>query len=261
MAKFDGKVAVVTGASKGIGASIALHLAAEGAAVVVNYASSKEGADRVVAEIAAKGGKAVAVRANVASQDDIRRLFAETREVFGRLDILVNNAGIFHVGSIDQVSAEKWDAVVAINLSSAFHTIRVALPAMRRQGGGRIINIASALALVGSPLTSAYTAAKHGIIGLTKVVALETAEQNITCNAICPGNVWTPLAEAHLAEQVKTGGLPREQVIRNVLLAEQPNKRFAMVEEIGALTTFLASDAAASITGAALPIDGGWTAH
>jgi 3-hydroxybutyrate dehydrogenase len=150
---------------------------------------------------------------------------------------------------------------LAINLSSAFHTIRLALPAMRRQGGGRILNVASALALVGAPFTSAYAAAKHGIVGLTKVVALETAEDNITCNAICPGNVWTPLAEAHIAEQARTHGLPREEVIRKILLAEQPNKRFAMVEEIGALATFLASDAAASITGTALPIDGGWTAH
>jgi 3-hydroxybutyrate dehydrogenase len=193
--------------------------------------------------------------------DEIAGMVDLALETFGRLDILVNNAGIFHVGPVDQVPVEKWNAVLEINLSSAFHTIRLALPAMRSQGGGRIINVASALALVGAPLTSAYAAAKHGIVGLTKVVALETAEDNITCNAICPGNVWTPLAEAHIAEQARTHGLPREEVIRKVLLAEQPNKRFAMVEEIGAFATFLASDAAASITGAALPVDGGWTAH
>jgi 3-hydroxybutyrate dehydrogenase len=258
----DGRVALVTGSTSGIGLGIARAFASAGASVVINgFGKPEEINDTIEGLQKETGVRTLYSAADMTRPDEIAGMIDLALETFGRLDILVNNAGIFHVGSIDQVSAEKWDAVVAINLSSAFHTIRVALPAMRRQGGGRIINIASALALVGSPLTSAYTAAKHGIIGLTKVVALETAEQNITCNAICPGNVWTPLAEAHLAEQVKTGGLPREQVIRNVLLAEQPNKRFAMVEEIGALTTFLASDAAASITGAALPIDGGWTAH
>ena len=151
--------------------------------------------------------------------------------------------------------------MIAIDLSSAFHTTRVALPEMRRLGGGRIINIASAHALVGSPFKAAYVAAKHGILGLTKVVALETAEESITCNAICPGYVWTPLVEAQIESQAKSHGIQREQVVRDVLLAQQPNKRFATVEEIGALATFLASDAAASITGTALPVDGGWTAH
>jgi 3-hydroxybutyrate dehydrogenase len=258
----DGRVALVTGSTSGIGLGIARAFASAGAEVVINGFGKPEEINHTIEGLQKETGvRTLYSAADMTRPDEIAGMIDLALETFGRLDILVNNAGIFHVGSIDQVPAEKWDAIVAINLSSAFHTIRVALPAMRRQGGGRIINIASALALVGSPLTSAYTAAKHGIIGLTKVVALETAEQNITCNAICPGNVWTPLAEAHLAEQVKTGGLPREQVIRNVLLAAQPNKRFAMVEEIGALTTFLASDAAASITGAALPIDGGWTAH
>jgi 3-hydroxybutyrate dehydrogenase len=258
----DGRVALVTGSTSGIGLGIARAFASAGASVVINgFGKPEEINDTIECLQKETGATAVYSAADMTRPDEISMMVNLALETFGHLDILVNNAGIFHVGSIDQVPAEKWDAVVAINLSSAFHTIRLTLPAMRRQGGGRIINIASALALVGSPLTSAYTAAKHGIIGLTKVVALETAEQNITCNAICPGNVWTPLAEAHLAEQVRTGGLPREQVIRNVLLAEQPNKRFAMVEEIGAFATFLASDAAASITGAALPIDGGWTAH
>jgi 3-hydroxybutyrate dehydrogenase len=258
----DGRVALVTGSTSGIGLGIARAFASAGASVVINgFGKPEEINDTIEGLQKETGATAVYSAADMTKPDEIAVMVNLALETFGRLDILVNNAGIFHVGPIDQVSAEKWDAVVAINLSSAFHTIRLTLPAMRRQGGGRILNIASALALVGSPLTSAYTAAKHGIIGLTKVVALETAEQNITCNAICPGNVWTPLAEAHLAEQVRTGGLPREQVIRNVLLAEQPNKRFAMVEEIGAFATFLASDAAASITGAALPIDGGWTAH
>jgi len=258
----DGKVALVTGSTSGIGLGIARAFASAGASVVINgFGKPKEINDTIQGLQKETGVGTLYSAADMTRPDEIAGMIDLALETFGRLDILVNNAGIFHVGSIDQVPADKWDAVVAIDLSSAFHTIRLTLPAMRRQGGGRIINIASALALVGLPLTSAYTAAKHGIIGLTKVVALETAEQNITCNAICPGNVWTPLAEAHLAEQVRTGGLPREQVIRDVLLAEQPNKRFAMVEEIGAFATFLASDAAASITGAALPIDGGWTAH
>ena len=184
-----------------------------------------------------------------------------TLETFGRLDILVNNAGVQHVAPIDQFPPEKWDQVIAIDLSSAFHNTRLAVPAMRKTGCGRIVNVASAHGLVASPFKAAYVAAKHGIVGLTKVTALETAEENITCNAICPGYVWTPLVEAQIEGQAKSHGIPREEVIRDVLLAQQPNKRFATVEEIGALTVFLASGAAASITGAALPVDGGWTAH
>ena len=184
-----------------------------------------------------------------------------TVDSLGRLDVLVNNAGIQHVAPVDQFPIEKWDAILSINLSSAFHTMRAALPAMRRNGWGRIINIASAHGLVASPFKSAYVAAKHGIVGLTKVVALETAQDNITCNAICPGYVYTPLVEAQIEGQAKAHGIPRDQVIRDVLLAQQPNKRFATIEEMGAIAVFLASDAAASITGVALPADGGWTAH
>jgi 3-hydroxybutyrate dehydrogenase len=258
----DGKVAIVTGSTSGIGLGIARSFASAGASVVINgFGKPDKIGDTVEGLQRETGAKAIYSAADMTRPDEIAGMVNLALETFGCLDILVNNAGIFHLGPIDQVPVDKWDAVLAINLSSAFHTIRLALPAMRRQGGGRILNIASALALVGAPLTSAYAAAKHGIVGLTKVVALETAEENITCNAICPGNVWTPLAEAHLAEQVKVQGLPREQIIRSAMLAEQPNKRFAMVEEISALATFLASDAAASITGAALPIDGGWTAH
>jgi 3-hydroxybutyrate dehydrogenase len=258
----DGKVALVTGSTSGIGLGIAHSFASAGASVVINgFGKSQEINDTLEGLQRATGSRLVYSAADMTRPDEIADMVDLALESFGHLDVLVNNAGIFYVGPIDQVPVEKWNAVLGINLSSAFHTIRLALPAMRSQGGGRIINIASALALVGAPLTSAYAAAKHGIVGLTKVVALETAEDNITCNAICPGNVWTPLAEAHIAEQVKTHGLPREQVIRNILLAEQPNKRFAVVEEIGAFATFLASDAAASITGAALPVDGGWTAH
>jgi 3-hydroxybutyrate dehydrogenase len=262
MRALDRKVALVTGSTSGIGLGIARAFMVAGASVVINGFGKPEEINDTVERLQREtGGRVVYSAADITKPDDITEMGNLVLEKFGRLDILVNNAGIFHVGPVERFPVEKWDAVLAVNLSSAFHTTRLALPVMRRQGWGRIINIASALALVGSPLASAYAAAKHGIIGLTKVVALETAEENITCNAICPGNVWTPLAEAHLVDQVKAHGIPREQVIRNVLLAEQPNKRFAMVEEIGAFAAFLASDAAASITGAALPIDGGWTAH
>jgi 3-hydroxybutyrate dehydrogenase len=191
----------------------------------------------------------------------IREMIDNTLRSFGRLDILVNNAGIQHVAPLQDFPPEKWDAILAINLSSAFHTTRLALPAMLANKWGRIINIASAHGLVGSPFKSAYVTAKHGLVGLTKVTALETAEQGITCNAICPGYVYTPLVEAQIDGQAEAHGIPRDEVIRDVLLAQQPNKRFAAVDELGALAVFLASEAAASITGAALPVDGGWTAH
>jgi 3-hydroxybutyrate dehydrogenase len=188
-------------------------------------------------------------------------MIASTIAGHGRLDVLVNNAGIQYVAPLEQFPVEKWNAILSINLSSAFHTTRLTLPAMRSQKFGRIINIASAHGLVASPFKAAYVAAKHGIVGLTKVTALETAEDGITCNAICPGYVYTPLVEAQIEGQARAHGISRESVIRDVLLAQQPNKHFASVEELGALTVFLATDAAASITGIALPVDGGWTAH
>jgi 3-hydroxybutyrate dehydrogenase len=191
--------------------------------------------------------------------ESIAEMIDMTLGKFGRIDILVNNAGIQHVAPLQEFPPTKWDAIIAINLSSAFHTTRLALPSMI--ANKRIINIASAHGLVGSAYKSAYVAAKHGILGLTKVTALETAEQGITCNAICPGYVYTPLVEAQIEGQAKAHGIPREQVIREVLLAQQPNKRFATVEELGAFTLFLASDAAASITGTSIAVDGGWTAH
>jgi 3-hydroxybutyrate dehydrogenase len=258
----DGKVAIVTGSTSGIGLGIARAFVSAGACVVINGFGKPEEINATVISLTNGAGvKAVYSAADMTKPDEIAGMVNLALETFGRLDILVNNAGIQYVSPIDEFPVEKWDTVLAINLSSAFHTIRVALPAMRRQGGGRIINIASAHALVASPFKAAYVAAKHGIVGLTKVVALETAEQNITCNAICPGYVSTPLVEAQIDDQARSHGIPREQVIRDVLLAQQPNKRFATVEEIGAFATFLASDAAASITGAALPVDGGWTAH
>ena len=251
----DGKVALVTGSTSGIGLGIVRALAAAGAEVVLNGLGSAAEIGRTREQIAAEFG----VKASFSPA--IAEMIAATVAQFGRLDILVNNAGIQHVAPLDQFPVEKWDQILAINLSSAFHTTRLALPAMRQNGFGRIINMASAHGLVASPFKAAYVAAKHGIVGLTKVTALETAEEGITCNAICPGYVYTPLVEAQIDSQAKAHGISRDQVIRDVLLAQQPNKRFATVEELGALTVFLSTEAAASITGVALPVDGGWTAH
>jgi 3-hydroxybutyrate dehydrogenase len=257
-----GRVSLITGSTSGIGLGIARALAAAGSDIVLNgFGASKEVAD-TQAQLASEHAVRVAYSpADVSKADAIRAIIDHTLESSGRLDVLVNNAGIQHVAPLQDFPPEKWDAILAINLSSAFHTTRLALPTMLRNKWGRIINIASAHGLVASPFKSAYVAAKHAMIGLTKVTALETAEQGITCNAICPGYVYTPLVEAQIEGQAKAHGIPREKVIRDVLLAQQPNKRFAGVDELGALAVFLASDAAASITGAALPVDGGWTAH
>jgi 3-hydroxybutyrate dehydrogenase len=257
-----GKVSIVTGSTSGIGLGIARALAAAGSAVMLNGFGRAEDIAAAQQEISSTYDVAALYSpADMTSPAAIGEMVDLALAMFGRLDVLVNNAGIQHVAPIDQFPAEKWDAILAINLSSAFHATRLAVPAMRRNNWGRIVNVASAHGLVGSPFKSAYVAAKHGILGLTKVVALETAEQGITCNAICPGYVYTPLVEAQIEGQAKAHGIPRDEVIRDVLLAQQPNKRFASVEELGALVTFLTSDAAASITGAALPVDGGWTAH
>ncbi|MBP0110538.1 MULTISPECIES: 3-hydroxybutyrate dehydrogenase [Bradyrhizobium] len=257
-----GKVALVTGSTSGIGLGIARALAASGADIVLNGLGVAGEIGRTREQIATEFGvKASYSPADMTRSTSIAEMIAATLAQSGRLDILVNNAGIQHVAPLDQFPVEKWDQILAINLSSAFHTTRLVLPAMRLNGFGRIINIASAHGLIGSPFKAAYVAAKHGIIGLTKVTALETAEEGITCNAVCPGYVYTPLVEAQIDGQAKAHGISRDQVVRDVLLAQQPNKRFATVEELGALAVFLSTDAAASITGAALPVDGGWTAH
>jgi 3-hydroxybutyrate dehydrogenase len=257
-----GEVALVTGSTSGIGLGIARALAAAGANVVLNGFGAADDIGRTKEAIEADHGvKAGYSAADMTSPGAIAEMIAATLNDLGRLDILVNNAGVQHVAPLDQFPVAKWDQILAINLSSAFHTMRLALPAMRKQKFGRILNVASAHGLVASPFKGAYVAAKHGIVGLTKVAALETAEDGITCNAICPGYVYTPLVEAQIDGQAKAHGISRDQVIRDVLLAQQPNKRFATVEKIGALAVFLASEAAASITGIALPVDGGWTAH
>lgn len=257
-----GKVALVTGSTSGIGLGVARALAASGADIVLNGLGVASEIGRTREQVAAEFGvKASYSPADMTRPKSIAEMIAATVAQSGRLDILVNNAGIQHVAPLDQFPVEKWDQILAINLSSAFHTTRLALPAMRQNGFGRIINIASAHGLVGSPFKAAYVAAKHGILGLTKVTALETAEEGITCNAVCPGYVYTPLVEAQIDGQAKAHGISRDQVIRDVLLAQQPNKRFVTVEELGALAVFLSTDAAASITGVALPVDGGWTAH
>jgi 3-hydroxybutyrate dehydrogenase len=257
-----GKIALVTGSTSGIGFGIARALAEAGSAVVLNgFGVASEIAkvrDQIEADFGVKVGFSAA---DMTKPEAIAEMIAATVAEHGRLDVLVNNAGIQFVAPLDQFPVEKWDAILSINLSSAFHTTRLSLPSMRQNKFGRIINIASAHGLVASPFKAAYVAAKHGIVGLTKVAALETAQDGITCNAICPGYVYTPLVEAQIDGQARAHGISREQVIHDVLLAQQPNKRFATVEELGALTVFLASDAAASITGVALPVDGGWTAH
>jgi len=258
----EGKVSLITGSTSGIGLGIARALAAAGSSIVLNgFGNPQE-----IAATRSRLGSEFKVGvdyspADMSKPEAIRDMVDGILKSSGRLDVVVNNAGIQHVAPIQEFPVEKWQLILAINLSSAFHTTRCALPSMREHGWGRIINIASAHGLVASPFKSAYVAAKHGLVGLTKVTALETAEDGITCNAICPGYVFTPLVEAQIEAQAKTHNIPREQVVRDVLLAQQPNKKFATVEELGAVAVFLASDAATSITGIALPVDGGWTAH
>jgi len=257
-----GRVSLVTGSTSGIGLGIARALAAAGSDIVLNGFGKSEAIADAQSQIAADFNVRVSHSpADMSKPLSIREMIDTTLASFGRLDVLVNNAGIQYVAPLQEFPPEKWDAILAIDLSSAFHTSRLALPAMLDHKWGRIINIASAHGLVGSPFKAAYVAAKHGIVGLTKVIALETAEHGITCNAICPGYVYTPLVEAQIDGQAKAHGIPREKVIRDVLLAQQPNKRFATVDELGALAVFLASEAAASVTGVALPVDVGWTAH
>jgi 3-hydroxybutyrate dehydrogenase len=256
-----GKTALVTGSTSGIGLALASAFAAEGCNIVLNGFGDTKAIEATRAGLARKHGVTAAYSpANMTKGDEIAAMMADAEREFGSVDILCNNAGIQHVAPIDEFPVDKWTAIIAVNLISSFHTIRAALPGMKRKGWGRIIQTASAHALVASPFKSAYVAAKHGIAGLTKTVALEVATQNITINAICPGYVWTPLVEKQIPDTAKARHMTEEQVKNDVILAAQPTKQFVTVEEVAALAVFLASDAAKSITGALLPMDGGWTA-
>jgi 3-hydroxybutyrate dehydrogenase len=258
----NGKTALVTGSTSGIGLGIARAYAAQGANIVLNGFGEAAEIENIRAQIASD--HSVTVRydgADMSRPDAIESMMGNANEIFGGVDILVNNAGIQHVAPVDEFPVAKWEQILAINLSASFHTIRLALPRMKAKKWGRIINIASAHALVASPYKSAYVAAKHGIAGLTKTVALEVAQEGITMNAICPGYVWTPLVEKQIPDTAKARGLTEQQVIHDVLLHAQPTKKFVQVAEIAALALFLASDAASSLTGAIIPVDGGWTAQ
>ncbi|MBX3457908.1 MAG: 3-hydroxybutyrate dehydrogenase [Candidatus Paracaedibacteraceae bacterium] len=255
------KVALITGSTSGIGLGIAKKLASEGCHIILNGLNTPDVPD-VVKDVDNLGtGKVLFSDADMSNPNQIENMMHMIENKFGQIDIVVNNAGIQFVSPIEEFPVAKWDKILAINLSSAFHIIRLAIPMMKKNGWGRIVNIASAHALVASPFKSAYVAAKHGIAGLTKTVAMEVAENNITCNAICPGYVHTPLVDGQIDATAKARGITREQVIKDVMLGEQPTKKFVAVEEIADLVFFLCSDSASSMTGTCLPIDGGWTAH
>jgi 3-hydroxybutyrate dehydrogenase len=259
---FKGKTALVTGSTSGIGLGIAARFAASGANVILNGLGDAKDIEQLRKELSEKSRVSVVYdAADMSKPDAIAAMMKAAIAEFGAIDILVNNAGIQHVAPVDDFPVARWDAILAINLSAAFHTVRAALPAMKKTGWGRIVNIASAHALVASPFKSAYVAAKHGIAGFTKTVALEVAEQGITVNAVCPGYVFTPLVEEQIPDTARARGISTEAVVRDVLLAAQPTKKFVTVEEVAALTAFLCSQEAASITGAVLPVEGGWTAH
>jgi 3-hydroxybutyrate dehydrogenase len=257
-----GRTALVTGSTSGIGLGIATRLAAEGANVVLNGFGEASQVESLRRELSRKNNVEVVYDgADMTKPEAIRAMVEKAATTFGAVDILVNNAGIQHVAPVDEFPIDKWDAIIAINLSSAFHTTRAALPGMKHKGWGRIVNIASAHALVASPFKSAYVSAKHGLAGLTKTVALEVAQLGITANAICPGYVLTPLVQNQIPDTARARGISEEAVVRDVILAAQPTKQFVKVEEVAALAAYLCSDAAAAITGALLSIDGGWTAE
>jgi 3-hydroxybutyrate dehydrogenase len=256
-----GKTAIVTGSTSGIGLAIAKALAAEGASLVINGFGDPGAieAERAALE-QASGGRALYSDADLTRVEAIDAMMAEAEAQLGGIDILVNNAGMQHVSPVEQFPVDKWDLILALNLSAVFHTTRLALPGMKAKGWGRVINTASAHSLVASPNKSAYVAAKHGVAGFTKTVALEAAQAGVTVNCISPGYVWTPLVENQIPDTMKARGLTREQVMNDVLLAAQPTKKFVTVDQVAALALFLCRDEASSITGANLSMDGGWTA-
>ena len=253
----SGKTAVITGSNSGIGLGVAQFLAQAGADVVLNSFTDRDEDHALAEEIAKEHGvQARYIKADMSKGDDCRMLIEQA----GACDILINNAGIQHVAAIEEFPVGKWDAIIAINLSSAFHTIAAALPLMRAAGWGRVVNIASAHGLTASPYKSAYVAAKHGVVGMSKTVALETAQEPITCNAICPGYVLTPLIEAQIPDQMKKHNMDRDTVIREIMLERQPSKAFATTDQLGGTVAFLCSPAADQITGTTISVDGGWTA-
>ena len=252
-----GRTAIVTGSNSGIGLGVARELAKAGADVVLNSFTDRDEDHALAAGIGAEFGvTARYIKADMSKGSECRALVEQA----GRCDILVNNAGIQHVAAIDEFPVDKWDAIIAINLNSAFHTTAAALPMMREAGWGRVVNVASAHGLTASPFKSAYVAAKHGVVGMTKVVALETAKEPITCNAICPGYVKTPLVEAQIPDTAREYDMTEEEAVEQVILARQPSKDFVTVEQIGGTAVFLCSDAAEQMTGTTLSVDGGWTA-
>lgn len=259
---FKGKTALITGSTSGIGLGIAKAMAGAGANVVINGLGDAGEIEKIRAGLENEYGVTTLYHpADMTKPDQIRAMCAEAAKVTGAVDILVNNAGIQFVSPVQDFPEEKWNAILAINLSSAFHTIKACVTGMRSKGWGRIVNVASAHGLVASPYKGAYIAAKHGLVGLTKTIALETARDNITCNAICPGYVLTPLVEGQIRDQAKAHKLPENEVIEKVILDPQPTKKFIQIDEVAKLALFLCGDAAQGMTGTALPIDGGWTAR
>ena len=262
MTSLTGKNAVITGSTSGIGLGIAHALAAEVANIVLNGLAPADASASLVAEFIQKYGiKVLYSSADMSKPGDIQTLIQYSEKQLGSVDILINNAGIQFVEKVEDFPIEKWDAIIAINMSSNFHSVRAAVPGMKSRGWGRIINISSAHALIASPFKSAYVTAKHGVAGFTKTIALELATFGITANTICPGYVLTPLVEDQIADQARTRGITPEEVKKNVLLAAQPTKEFTTVEQIGALCVFLSGPNGANMTGGALTMDGGWTAQ
>ncbi len=261
MTDLSGKTAIVTGSSSGIGLGLAKGFASAGANVVLNGFGDAEEIERIRAELDAGSSGSVAYDgADMTKPDEIEALVLNAEERFGGVDVVVNNAGIQLVSPIEEFPRDRWDMIIDINMNSAFHTARAAVPGMKKRGWGRLINVASAHGLVASPFKSAYVTAKHGVVGMTKTIALEVAEDGVTCNAICPGYVLTPLVESQIPDTAKARGMTEEQVKRDVLLAAQWTKKFVAVEQLAGVALFLCSDAAENITGVALPVDGGWTA-